>query len=125
MNTKRAEDLKAERTHKMPEELKDTFLAIYNRIAPKIRIDGLTAKVENEPDASPEIEITSNDERLYIILSFYSKTGSEDVNSYHWEYMDCMTGAIIESELDHTASDEEVISFFEHTLTTDESVMKL
>lgn len=107
----------------MAEDTKTTLLTIYNRVAPKIQIPPFIVTVENAPDSYPSLEIKTHDERLYVCLVLHSKT--EDMNSHRWEYMDCITGSIIESELDYTATAEEVIAFFKHTLETDDSVMKL
>jgi hypothetical protein len=114
----------------MSETVESTFLTIYKRIAPKIKNDLLTASIystlwddRSEPVSS--IEITTEDERFYVLLSLYANPHNEVIANYRWEYMDCITGAIIESELDYTATDEEVIAFFQHTLATDESVKKL
>lgn len=109
----------------MAEDTKTTLLGIYNRIAPKIQIPLFIVTVENAPDSYPSMEIKTPDERLYICLLLHSKTDDENINSHHWEYMDCITGSIIKSELDYTATTEEVIAFFKHTLETDDSVMKL
>ena len=107
-----------------------TLLLTYNRIVPKIQIARLTAEAyfSKRNDGSEYvsgIEITSDDERLYILLSLYNKADDGIINNYRWEYMDCMTGAIVESELDYNARDEEVIAFFHHTLATHEDVVKL
>lgn len=102
----------------------------YNRVVPQIKIARLAAKVDsikrNDGSAYPSgIEITSDDDRLNIMLSLYNKADDEIINNYRWEYMDCMTGAIVESELDYSAREEEVLAFFQNTLATHEDVVKL
>lgn len=106
------------------------LLTIYKRIVPKIEIAQLTAEVyfskrNDGSEHATAIEIASDDERLYVMLSLNNKANDEIINNYRWEYMDCITGAIVESTLDYTARDEEVIGFFHHTLTTHEDVAKL
>lgn len=118
----------------MAEDTETTLNSIYARIAPKIQIPGLNVIVLTAPDYIPAIDITTPDDRIYVSLSLSTDLGKThhksgvadpDIASYRWEYMDCITGAIIESELDYMAPDEEVIAFFKHTLETDDSVMKL
>ena len=113
----------------MPEDTETTLNSIYTRIAPKIQIPGLSVTVLTAPDSYPAIDITTPDDRIYVSLSLSTNLGKTeadpDIASYRWDYMDCITGAIIESELDYTATAEEVIAFFKHTLETDETVMKL
>lgn len=106
------------------------LLTIYKRVVPKINISRLTAELyftqrNDGSQYATGIEITSDDERLYVMLSLHNKAHDEIVNNYRWEYMDCMTGAIAESALDYKAGDEEVIGFFRHTLATHEDVVKL
>ena len=101
----------------MSENIKSILLSIHNRIAPKIKINRLSAKV----DVS-SIDISSDDESLRVSLSLCSpikNKDNEDIKKYRWEYMDCNTGALYESELDYNSTDEEVIAFFQHTLATD------
>lgn len=101
----------------MSETIESTILAIYNRIAPKIKINRLSAKVE-----SSSLDIFADDESLYVSLTLCAKMYSnddEDIKKYRWEYMDCFTGALYESDLDYNSTDEEVIKFFQHTLATD------
>jgi hypothetical protein len=107
-----------------------TLLKIYDRIIPKINIPDLTAQVDltrrNDGSEYPTgIEITSDDCPIYVILSLFNNNNDEIINNYRWEYMDCRSGAIIESNLDYNATDEEVIAFFEHTLATNDNVIKL
>lgn len=118
----------------MSENTEITLSSIYARIAPKIQIPGLNVTVLTAPDSYPAIDITTPDDRIYVSLSLSTDLGKThhksgvadpDIASYQWEYMDCITGSIIESELNYMAPDEEVITFFKHTLKTDDSVMKL
>lgn len=107
-----------------------TLRMIYDRIIPKINIPDLAAQLDltrrNDGSEYPTgIEITSDNHPIYVVLSLFNKTNDEIVNNYRWEYMDCQSGAIIESNLDYNATDEEVIAFFEHTLATNESVIRL
>jgi hypothetical protein len=106
------------------------FLAIYKHLVPKIQPAQLAAEIHwtRRKDASEYptgIAITSDDGRLYSILSLYNKADDGIINNYRWEYMDCMTGAIIDSTLDYTAADDEVIAFFQQTLETSEEVIRL
>lgn len=101
----------------MSENIESILLSIHNRIAPKINITRLSAKVNVS-----SIDISSDDERLYVSLSLcspMSNQNNEDIKNYRWEYMDCNTGALYESELDYNSTDEDVIAFFQHTLATD------
>lgn len=107
-----------------------TLLMIYNRIVPKINIPDLVAQVDvirrNDGSEYPNgIEITSDYHPIYVILALFNENNDEIINNYRWEYMDCRSGAIVESNLDYNATDEEVIAFFEHTLATNESVISL
>lgn len=114
----------------MSETIESTIEAIYNRIAPKIKISNLSANVDFAKlsdgfEHVSGIQIATQDYRLNVSLSLYNDDADENINNYRWEYMDCVTGALIESELDYSATDEEVIAFFQHALATDESVVKL
>jgi hypothetical protein len=107
---------------------------IYARIAPKIRIPGLNVKLLTAPKDIPAIDFTTPDNRIYASLCLTTTLGRThsdkgqahpDISSYRWEYMDCMTGSIIATEMDYRTPDEEVIAFFKHTLETDETVINL
>lgn len=113
-----------ERTQ-MSENAQTALLTIYNRLAPKFQIAGLNAASIDPSELTLGVELTTNDEHFSVILALYSKADNEDLTNHRWEYMDCMTGSIIKSDLSHTATDEEVIAFFTHTMETDDSVMKL
>lgn len=107
-----------------------TILFIYNRIIPKINIAGISAQVDfiRRKDASEYpsgIELAADDGHYYVMLALYNKNDDEIINNYRWEYMDCMTGAIIESELDYHATDDEVLAFFHRVATTNEDVINL
>lgn len=106
------------------------FLAIYQRLVHKFNNSNFTAEIcwIRRRDASEYpygIEIKSHGERLQVLLSLYNETDYEITNNYRWEYMDYMTGAIIKSSLDYTATDDEVIAFFQNTLATSDEVIKL
>lgn len=110
----------------MSETVEKTILDIYNHLVSEINIPRLSPKVSfgKNLDGSVSasgIDISSDDETLYICLSLRAATNSdeENINNYHWDYMDCFTGAVYESELDYQTSDEEVIAFFQNTLATD------
>lgn len=107
-----------------------TLLLTYKRVIPKIQIARLSADMDftQRTDGSEYVSgiaIKSDDERLNILVSLHNKADDEIINNYRWEYMDCVSGAIVESELDYNARDEEVIAFFHHTLATHEDVIKL
>lgn len=106
------------------------FLAIYKRLVPIIQPTQFTAEIhwKRRKDASEYptgMDIRSDDGRLSLTLSLHNKAHDGIRYNYRWEYMDCMTGAIIESKLDYTAADEEVIAFFQKTLETSEVVISL
>lgn len=111
----------------MSETTETILLNIYNRIASKVQIDRLSAKVElfsclNAAEQYSELVIFSDDGSLYVTLKLetqMSENKVENIDSYRWEYMDCNTGALYESDLNYNVTDEEVIEFFQHTLATD------
>lgn len=107
----------------MSVELKNTLVSIYNRIAPEIQMPGLTVEIEPDPETFPGINVTADNDRLFIVLALYSE--DDDIDNHRWEYMDCLSGAIIQSDLTHNATSEEVLKFFKHTQETDDSVIKL
>jgi hypothetical protein len=109
----------------MPEGLQTLFTSIYNRIIPKLVIPNLNVQVNNETSSHPEITLTSESNEFYVCLSLFTETNEEDINTYRWEYLDCVTGALAKSDLTYEATDEEVIEFFNHTVENDDSVMDL
>lgn len=105
------------------------FNEIYSRVAPEINIPGLTTELSNSI-FFPCVEVFSSDYRVNVSLhlaEFFDKSGRDfnDIENYRWEYMDCVSGAIIESNLGHTATAKEITDFFKDTMETDESVIKL
>lgn len=109
----------------MSETAEKTIFDIYNQLVPEINIPRLSAKISfsTRPDGSEHasgIDISSDDETFYVCLSLLAKNADDaNINNYHWDYMDCFTGAVYESELDYQTPAEEVIAFFQHTLATD------
>ena len=107
---------------------------VHSRIAPKIRIPGLKVSVLLAPNEVPAIEFTTPDDRIHLCLylsTLLGKTHSgegeahPDISSYRWEYMNSNAGAIIETDMDYTTDDEDVIAFFKRTVEADESVADL
>jgi hypothetical protein len=110
----------------MSETVEKTLLDIYNHIVPQISIPRLSAEISfyTRLDGSvgvSGIDISADDETLYVCLTLRAATNvdDEDINNYRWEYMDCFTGAVYESDLDYQTPGTEVIAFFQHTLATD------
>lgn len=105
-----------------PKALEYPLRAIYNRIAPQIKIDGLNAKVNIAANdfgfgyvTGIEIESADGYERAELCLDNDYDEERADIKNYLWSYYDLIQGWGIESELGYSASDEEVAAFFKKT----------
>jgi hypothetical protein len=98
-----------------------TFIAIYNRIAPQIKIEGLNVRVNfaaNDFDLGfvTGIEITSDNRYQHAELSLESDDEyDEDITNYIWTYSDLHSGWGTDSDLSYNAPDEEVVEWFTNT----------
>ena len=105
-----------------PKALEHPLRAVYNRIAPQIKIDGLTARVNIAANDFgfgyvTGIEIESGDGYEHAELCLENDYDDErgDINNYVWSYYDLIQGWGIESELSYGAPDEDVVEFFKKT----------
>lgn len=105
-----------------PEPLESTLRAVYSRIAPQIKIDGLYVRVNIAANDFgfgyvTGIEIQSKDGYQHVELCLENdyEDEREDINNYMWVYRDLHSGWGIESELSYNSPDEEVAEFFKST----------
>lgn len=76
-----------------------------------LRFENTTVSVSTEHTTISHIEIISLEKPETFCL--FSDTRILDFGNYYWEFMDSLTGRVVRSELDITASDEDVLRFFE------------
>jgi hypothetical protein len=94
--------------------------AVYDRLAPQIKVDGLNVRVNIATDFAlgypTGIEITSGDGYQHAELSLETDDDDDDdITNYIWVYSDFRSGWGTDSELSYNAPDEEIIEWFVNT----------
>lgn len=98
----------------MTEATKTIIQNIYSRIVPQI--PGFSSIAVNDPDTASSIELESADGTFRTLTLWNNPHQTDIIENYRWEFMNCSTGLLVESELDYTATDAEVLSFLEESL---------
>lgn len=101
--------------------LEANLIATYNRIAPQVNINGLSARVNFSANdfafgSVTGVEIKSNDGYQHAELCLESDDEyDEDLNNHVWTYSDLHSGWGTDSDLSYNAPDEEVVEWFKNT----------